>query len=218
MTRGLIDKESIVAKKVAAKVAAVSSKGLEAWATRGAEVMARIPAAVLSFWLKNPATQFGQNAKRDATGATIKVAGIATPYTFTYEGGYEVAVNPNSGKRGKEEVGIYFVALQSKAYANALSTLHTAASIMTWCARKIATGRSRSAEGAIMFRVLCLIEESGMTLESLRIADTTYSRDTIMAAGATRLASYERAVSAGEYVMPERLAGKSKRLASGVTL
>lgn len=203
-------------KRIVAKIATRTDGILAAWAGRATESCARIFPLVWSFWLQNPTTQFGQNAKRDAVSSVIKIAGIATPFAFTYAPQFEVVLNPDTGKRGKEEVATFFSYLSNRMFANPNAVLTMTGSIMTWCARKIVGGRSRSVECAMMFATLCLLEESGATIESLTVGPNTFARDTIMARGASQLADYEDSKRRNVLHIPERLT-KKNRVREGVT-
>jgi len=174
---------------------------------------------VSAFWyVANAATQTFQNESPSATGATIKVEGIANVFSYEYPPKFNPAFNPEKPEdRGKHAARPFLNYAAARAFPNdATRVLEVLASMLVWSARKVIKSRQDSKEAALMMQILNRLESAGATIESLVVGDEVYSRDAIMARGANALRSLEVRREAG--VLEVKRNPKRGAIKDGVTL
>lgn len=178
--------------------------------------MAQVRQVIYDFnYVANAPTQFFQRDTFPAITAGIKVAGRKAPFKVALEARYNPAIHPKTGERGKHSARVFLNLLASQKIRDK-SVMPTYNGLLVWCAAKIVTSRARSLEGALMSQAFNLLETAGGNLQSMKIRDTEYSRDEILARRDELLLNLEVSLEHGTI---KQVAGrKSLAVESDITL
>ena len=179
-------------------------------------VMAQVRQVIYDFhFVANAPTQFFQRDAFPQIAATIKMKGRKSPFKVALEARYNPAIHPKTGERGKHSARVFLNLLASQKIRDK-SVMPTYNGLMVWCAAKIVTSRARSLEGALMSQAFNLLETAGGSLVSMKIRDTEYSRDDILARRDELLLNLEVSLEHGTI---KQVAGrKSMAVESDITL
>ncbi len=179
--------------------------------------LAQVRQVIYDFhYVANSPTQFFQRDTFPAITASIKMAGRKSVFKVALEARYNPAIHPKTGERGKHSARVFLNLLASQKIRDK-SVMPTYNGLLVWCAAKIVTSRARSLEGALMSQVFNLLEtEVGGTLQSMKIRDTDYSRNEILAHRDELLLNLEVSLEHGTV---KQVAGrKSLAVESDITL
>lgn len=141
--------------------------------------------------VQNSPTQFFQRDSLPPVVAVIKYAGRKSKVKVTWEAGYNPAINPKTGERGKRNARLMFNIMRAGRYDKDSTVLKLSADLIAWCGAKIVTSRSRSLEGALMSMTLNHLEDAGAKLESVTLRDELFKREAIEAKRDELLLNYE---------------------------
>ncbi len=180
------------------------------------QIMSSIRQVIYDFhYVANAPTQFFQRDSFPEISATIKMLGRKAAFKVVLESRYNPAIHPKTGERGKHSARVFLNLLASQKIRDK-SVMPTYNGLLVWCAAKMVTSRARSLEGALMSQAFNMLENAGGKLQVMRIRDTEYSRDDILARRDDLLLNLEVSVEHGTVKQITGL--KSQRMESDITL
>lgn len=179
-------------------------------------IMAQVRQVIYDFnYVANAPTQFFQRDTFPAITASIKAKGRKSIFKVNLESRYNPAIHPKTGERGKHSARVFLNLLASQKIRDK-SIMPTYNGLLIWCAAKIVTSRARSLEGALMSQVFNTLESGGGKLLSMKIRDTEYSREDVLARRDDLLLNLEVSIEHGTI---KQVAGrKSLAVESDITL